>query len=345
MDSKKGKITNSILFKLWDYFVLLLVVVSIFFLIQAYFEISPEIARKKENVNLIISSIFLFDVIIRVLLFGKKYIYSLEFVIDILACSDIITPALRAVRGVKYTRLMRLMRLLRMLRIFRGLKAVKHVTQSPLEEKLFNFCAIFTILSFIFIAMFVTSFAEKKVMSITESYYKKLITTISLASNENRKGSDPELFSKYLRIHNEIAALHLKLKGWDEPMHIDHTTDKDFWNIYTPDDILEISFNETNYIKVLVKELKYYMTLLEFFILISSLPLVFILLSTMHVIIKKYHTDSLQSLSDKMDNYSARETVAISDNCDGIIGEIFRKYNEIILKDENSSLKNSGGEQ
>ena len=333
MQEKKNSVKDSIYFKVWDYLILLLVLFSIFLLIQSYFELTPEIRNKKESLNLIISFIFVIDVTVRIILFKKKYLFSPEIIIDVLACSDIITPALRAVRSMKYTRLVRILRLLRMLRIFRGLKAVKHVSSSALEEKLFNVIAIIMILGFIFLAMYVTSFIESKFLENTQNLYKKIITSVVINSSDKKQETDPLIISKQLSVFHNIVYARLDLKGLEEPFLMDQTSDKSFSQTYAEEDILEVKLNEKIIIKVLIKEMTFYFKLMEFFILIASLPILFVLLTIIHLILKKHYNQPLEILYKTMENFDSRQSMSINqENNMGLITDIQIKYNEIISK-------------
>jgi hypothetical protein len=248
MSYNTNKIKNNIIFKIWDIFILILVLVAIFMLIQSYFILTPEIQLATEKYNYIISSIFLFDVIIRLILFRKEYFFSTEIIIDVLACSDLLTPALRAIRGLKYTRLIRILRILRMLRIFRGLKAVKHTSKSLIQSKLFNNVSIILILAFIILSTFISNYISSRFKTINYENYKKILASAYVDtkfSNSNNE-FDIEEFVKKLntlsKLHNLISYT-VKTSEIPTPIEKSFFSEKDIKNMYFPEDLINIEIN------------------------------------------------------------------------------------------------------
>ena len=330
--SKYENIKKNIFFKIWDYFVLILVLISIFLLIHSYFEITPVLQAQFETYNIIIACIFIIDVIIRIILFKKEYLYSGEIIIDVLACSDILTPALRAVRSIKYARFIKILRVLRMLRIFRALKTVRIAAQSVLEEKLFNSISIILILGFIFISLIAASFIDKRLTGFLEENYSTLTKTMVLSSkNENGK-FDADKFIKNLKLVHNIFYYKIQSQDIPEPREEYINIDKnEVEATYFPDDILTVNISGIITVKVLIKEIRFYIKIIEFIILICSLPLLFLMLVILHIFIKKYFTEPVAKFSESLDNYQEFKKIELNDKLKGtLIYQLQEKYNNAL---------------
>ncbi|MBP7653681.1 ion transporter [Candidatus Dependentiae bacterium] len=330
--SKSEQIKKNIYFKIWDYFVLFLVVIAIGLLIHSYFEITPVLQSKFEIYNIIIAVIFLIDVVIRIILFKKEYFFSTEIIIDVLACSDVLTPALRAIRGIKYTRFIRILRVLRMLRIFRALKTVKHTTQSVLEEKLFNSISIILILGFIIISLITAGFIDKRLMSFLEDNYSTLVKTLVLSSKNDQGKFDPDKFIHQLKLIDDVFYYKIDMKTSETKLEdYINTTQKEVSETYFPDEILEVNISNTIIVKVLIKEIKFYVRIVEFIILISSLPLLFLLLLILHLTIKKFFMDPVNKFEEAIEHYQEFKKIELDEKLkDTVIYKLQENYNNAL---------------
>lgn len=79
------------------------------------------------SVSLAIDMIFLFDLVVKLRVFGRSYIQTPWFLIDLISCLpllDAIANGLRPIRAVRFVRGFRILRILRGLRILRALRSI-----------------------------------------------------------------------------------------------------------------------------------------------------------------------------------------------------------------------------
>lgn len=131
--------SSSVLAKLWQVLIYSLVFVSITFLLMEYHLIGSTLTvHQLKNFDVLISSVFLFDYILRLYISPQRLIfiknkYNVLDLISILPAFLIFLNGFEALRGA---RIFRALRALRVLRILRIAKKIEESTQERLKEKM-----------------------------------------------------------------------------------------------------------------------------------------------------------------------------------------------------------------
>lgn len=344
---KNKKFEKSLLFKIWDYFILFFILVSIVVLIYTYTHITPVQVRNFEKYNLIISFIFLIDLIVRTVVYGKDYIFSLNFIIDLLACSDIISPVLKSLRGVRYLRISRIVRLLRLFRIFRLLKVLKNIKIEETESKIITSVSIVVILIFIILSLIVSHFVNVKIQKIMYDNYAQYNSYLYAVSNQDKTFSE-EQFNK--EIKNRLILSHTNESGIDVGYYIFKESGKKL-NIYSDTQIYDNFFEEDKFlfktdkyeILFLNKKTKFYETMVEFIIILLSIPSVIIIIILLNYSSKKYIYQPIKFINDNIDriidsNFNEKIEVEFEETQ---LNQLVEKINKII-SNKNPDVNNNG---
>ena len=195
-----------------------------------------------------------------------------------------------------------------MLRVFRGLKAIKHSSQCFIEEKLFNSIAIIVILIMIVVSIIVSNFVDKRLHSFVDDNYRQILRAIVITSKTEEGKFSAEQFIEKLKMLDRVIYYKISLDTLDKPIeNYISITKEELTHKYFPDDIYEISLNNKIVIKILIKELKFYVRIVEMLVLISALPLIAILLITLHLIILKYYIAPIHKINEVLETNLEQE--------------------------------------
>ncbi|HOK40689.1 MAG TPA: ion transporter [bacterium] len=286
---------KSKLFKIWDYFIIILIFVSIIIFFYSYSHITPKQEEDFEIVNHIVSFIFFIDLIIRLYHFKKPYLFSLNFIIDLLACSDIISPILKSLRGIKYlkiSKLVRIVRILRILRIFRFLKILDKFQFKNEDKKLITSISVIIIIFFIFISIFISKYIEEKLFKIIYENYQNYNSYLLYNSLDENGNFNPEKFKN--EIKKRITINYHNNINIDIGYYLIYQTNYSRY-IYSKDEIDKNFFDDDKYlfktkfyeILFLNKQKKFYQNMVELSIMAISIPFLIIILVFLNTIINK----------------------------------------------------------
>lgn len=264
---------KNIFLKLWELFIILVILFSTFLLIKHYLTLTPETFIKLQKYNLIISIIFLADVIIRIIVYGKSYIKSVEIIIDILACLDIITPLLNPIKSIRYFKILRLIRLFRVARLIKLTSFF-----SLLEEQksfIMNFSLIMLII-FIFLSLTISNFVQTKTKEIVMDEYKQFLISVY-----DETSKDEELIRKLLS-KNNLISFNFGNFEYNVLPNLKIDVDKK----YFLDDIITVQHKNLKATFVL-KRLTILKSIVELIIILSVIPVIFITLLILKISHKK----------------------------------------------------------
>ena len=260
----------------------ILVVVSIYFIIHNYLkEVTPELQHKMDKVNLMISIIFVSDLLLRLVVFGKPYLKSMEFVIDLMACLDITSPALKAARALKYSRILRMVRILR---IFRGLKLFKAIATDESKAKLFNLLGVLTLVVFILLSMFVSNYLNKKFSKLAIREYQNFVNNVLGQCIKDGKINLIQ-FNKMILIRGQICKdiAGFSIKVGDSFQKFDIISEDRLLKLYYPDEVLKIKSDIVS-VTFVSKMNKLYIRHIELLIILGALPLILIEFFVVYII-------------------------------------------------------------
>lgn len=251
---------KNIIFKIWEIFIFILVIISIFLLVQAYFLLTPETYKVFGKFNLIISYLFLIDLIIRLVLFKGSYLKSYYFIIDLLACIDVFLPVFKIVKGFRLLRIMRVLRIARLSRLFKLFNFLSIKDNYFLKISLCNLI-VFAILS-ILLSTFV--FNQMK-NTLTDEYKFFIENLLEISADEE------ELVSS---IVNKDNILSFKIDGIFEYSFL---TEEKINKIYFEDDIINVEYKGIK-ISFVNKNLTITKSLVELFTVLSVIPVIIIII-------------------------------------------------------------------
>jgi hypothetical protein len=250
---------KNLILKIWDIAILILVFVSLFFLVKTYFLLTPEAYNQFSRYNVLISYIFLADLILRLFVFKMPYFKSPYFIIDLLACLDVFLPVFKMLKSIRLLRLLRLFRFARLARLF------KVFTFLQCKNNFVIKISLSILIVFGFLSVFLSNFVSNQVKDLLKTEYTFFIQNLFEVSN-----TDEELISHLL---NKENILSFEIRDVFQYSVLDSETTA---KLYFDDDIIEIFYGGMS-IRFVNKNLTMINLLVELFILLSVIPIIIII--------------------------------------------------------------------
>lgn len=249
---------NNIILKIWDFFIIFLVLLSVFLLIRNYFLLTPSAYNRFETYNSFISLFFLIDLIIRLVIFKREYLKNIHFIIDVLACIDIFLPVFRVLKSIRIIRMMRLFRLARIGRLFKVFNYFESDNDFIIKVALANLI-VFSVLS-----IFLSSFVAKHVNKILVSEYNHFTEGVYYSNSENE-----------LRILDILRKGNVLSFRLSDDFSFSILSEDKIKNTYFPDDLIAVDYKDIS-ITFVNKKVTVLKSLIELITILSVVPVIII---------------------------------------------------------------------
>ncbi|MCG8569716.1 MAG: ion transporter [Spirochaetes bacterium] len=280
----------------FEWFILILVVLSVFMIIlEKLIDIPVAAVRVIERIDIIILCIFAFEFFIKLFVRKKNYLTDEYGWVDFLSIIPLFASAVKALRGIRFLkgiRLLRTIRMLRILRILRFLKIFKH-SDSILKRKLFlpiSTAAMIIILLFGFLLI---SWQQNLNFRFNRTTYQDIFKRI-------RKNGAAQVIEENRQLlmvlkNGEILASAISLEAMNHQFLEDHLLEVTGKDLGMSDDFAPYKC------VFLVKDAYTIVQRTELFVMGISILVIIALVMVLNQIISTIVLDPIAKLSETMD--------------------------------------------
>ncbi|HPN30934.1 MAG TPA: ion transporter [bacterium] len=257
--------------KVWNLIIYVALFVTLYFIFAFYSAIEPSEVNRIDNIQAIITILFIIDIIIRIKIYKFEYIKSFDMLIDILSCLDIFGPIMKTFRIFRFARIMRILKLFR---IFRLLKIPQIFEYSDgATKKLFTAIGFVSLLFFLIFGILMSGMVQKEIGESQIKKYDSYLKNVVLYATENEK-INMDKFLGAITLQKNIVSfdivednfrVHYNFLKLKENELNEYLNSK-----YFPEDVIEVESNGIK-LKLVIKNLMFTAKKIEYYSLFAAM--------------------------------------------------------------------------